>query len=292
MAVGIEGPPRFWECSCEEKVWPDYHCWVLGTENRCSHVEPYPGICYDTQISSSIPQLVVGLVPLWRDDKLREPGGRVNVGHGSSVLLVEVDGLEHELRGVRFVGEVHVDLHLVGTHAPVLVWYRDVVLGLAGHGITSVEYALDSIEIGISLLDAKVLEVARNPPSIDQDSARLVILVEVRVERSNCFIASLVIFLLFNIYLLVQIQVSFEQYWLHIPVLLSYVWVLASPGELLAVLWRDINWVFAERFRSSFDLILLVEHSAFLEVASLVDEEQSRHREGREYEFLAVHFIY
>lgn len=167
---------------------------------------------------------------------------------GSNVWI-EINSLQHELRGLSFVGEGVDDGQFIWSDDSPGVEERLVWFAVLGEIVTSVEDAPDTAQVGLSVI-SEVLEILRHPASADQDGLRFLVVVEVSVEWSHDLDTLLSVVDFIDLDFLAVVEVSLEGDRLPSPFLLELVQVLVVPWEAASVLGSDVDCIFAECFGS------------------------------------------
>lgn len=191
---------------------------TLNWFGLASQIEPHDGVGDHPKVDHGVPQLLVCFVSLWWDHKLRELLGALNVGSMSSIVLVEVNALDHELTGLLIIRQIHNESKLLGLSAEELLQHRRVLLAVSRLRVTLIQNSLN-LRLVSDLVIAEVLDILREPSPVHEDTAWPIVLVEMRVERSDDLNSLFLVLFFFNHNLLADVQIALQGYGLHVPFL-------------------------------------------------------------------------
>lgn len=210
-----------------------------------SQIEPHDGIGHHAEVDHGVPELLVCLVSLRWDHKLRELRWTLHIGRMSSIVLVEVNALDHELAGLLIIGQIHKKSKLIRLGAEELLHNWSVLLAISCLRIPLIKNSLNLSQI-VYLVVAEGLDIFREPSPVHEDTAWLIIFVKMRIEGSDDLNTLFLVFFFFDQYLLVNVHIALKRNWLHVPFLRELGFVLVDPGEVSSILGSDIDWILRE----------------------------------------------
>ena len=118
-----------------------------------------------------------------------------------AMLLIKVNHVKHDLSSFVSVGQLGDQGQLFRLHTNVVVCARRVIFRVLGLCVATVKNAADCAHHRVGVVKSLILEVKRNPASIDKDSLFFTSLIEVSVEGSDDVDAFLSISVFGNLYL-------------------------------------------------------------------------------------------
>ena len=139
------------------------------------------------------------------DAEGRQRGLVGNIRHGGRVGLVEVDGAEHDRAGLGLVGKSAHDGELLRIDTSVEGLSRIVDLAILRLLVALIEHTANNRTVHKIVL-SEILEIPRDPASVDKNTAGLAVLVQVRVHGTNGLDATLVVLELLDHDLVLEIE--------------------------------------------------------------------------------------
>ena len=151
----------------------------------CSEVEPKGGVGDDTSEGQASPHHFISSVSFVRDSESLQFGLFGDSGKHLTALSVEVNHVNHYLGCLLLVRGLHEEAQLFWLHISELHNSWAVGLRVLGSGIALVENTLDGSH-GLSVqVHALVLQIVRDPASVDKDGLLFAGSIQVCVEWGN-----------------------------------------------------------------------------------------------------------
>ena len=248
--------------------------WLIEVRADPSEIEPKRNVGDDTAECHHSPHHFVSCMSLRVNRELSKFIDSGYSGEDLAMLFIEVNHVKHDLSSFVSVGQLGDQGQLCGLHTHVLVGARRVIFWVLGLGVATVKNTADCAHHRVGVVKSLILEILRNPASVDEDSLFFTSTIKMGVERSDDVNTFLSILVLGNLDLARVIKDALDWYGFHWPFRfeLSKVSFVTGPNVGSLVSGRDVSRWLSQLLLATRCLWSLLLSAAVLVLSCLVHE--------------------